>query len=102
MIEPSPESSDGGLHGLRAGNLVIVNDSRSNAAGTQAARRQQRYLAVRRRLAGLDMRLLLQCREDLASSLDVAGRPQADDAAVFTLGLEGEKVIERGNAVHPA
>src|SRR5512140_1280602 len=60
-------------------DLAVQHGGRSETAGADAARRQERHLAVRRRRAGLQVEVLLQDVHDLVGPFDVAGRTGTDD-----------------------
>ena len=81
---------------------AVINHRRGDAARADAARRQQRELAVRRRLARLDLRLVLDRGQHLVRPFDIAGGAHADDAGVLALGFEREEMVERGDAIHAA
>src|SRR5690606_2223633 len=83
-----------------ADDLTVEGGGGRQTARAQAANRQQRKFAVLGRLAGLNAVGLLDVREDLVCSLDVASRAGADGAAVFALRLELEVMVERCDTVH--
>ena len=99
LLRPRRDARERRLDADLAGHLAVEDDRRREAAGAEAARRHQRDAAVGRRLAGLDLVLLLERLQDLAGALHVAGGAHAHDAGVLALGLEGEEVVEGRDAV---
>ena len=75
-----------------ARHLAVEDDGGSEAAGAEAARGDERDLAVLGRLAGLDPVLLLERLEDLARALHVAGGAHAHDAGVLPGGFIEKKL----------
>src|ERR1700690_3346085 len=77
---PSFHLGEGGFGRLARRDRAVINDGGRNAAGADAARRQQGELVVRRGFAGLDFRLFLDGGEHLVGALDVTGCAHADHA----------------------
>src|SRR5271165_2440482 len=102
MGNPSFHVGHGRLGRLAGNGHPVVDDGGRYAAGANAAGGQERELLVGSRLAGLDARLLLDRGENLGRAADVACGAEADDARVGALRLQGEEMVERGDAVDAA
>jgi hypothetical protein len=80
---------------------AVENDRRSDAAGTQAARSQKRQLAIAGRFPRADVSRAADGGKQIVGPLHVARGAGANDAGVFSLRLEREKMVKGGDAIDP-
>src|SRR5512147_1346442 len=83
-------------HGHLAVDFIVEGDDRRQGAAPQASDPVEVVFAVLRRAADVDAQALPGGDEDLLSSLDVAGRAQADLDMVTAGGMETKLSVEGG------
>jgi hypothetical protein len=93
LLEDRADLPDGGVGVV----LFVDDDDGPDRTATQAGHGLETELAVRGRLAGLDVKLALELLEDLGAAPDVTGRPLADGAGMFAARRQAESAIERGD-----
>src|SRR5215471_3889533 len=83
-------------------HLIIVDHGRSKATRAETSRGQNRDFSIGCRLTWPDTQVAFHSVHQLRRALDVARRPQTDDAGVFSRRLESKKMIERCHAISAA
>ena len=93
---------DAGNHigGQTAVDLFANHSDRGETAGTDAAQRVQRELAVGGAFANLDVQFASESVENLLSATHVASRTEADIDRMLALGLHREEAVERNDTVY--
>lgn len=86
--------------GQTAVDLVANHSDGSKTAGTDAAKRVQRELAVGSAFADLHVQLASKSVENFLSTTHVASRTEADIDWMLALGLHREEAVERNDTVY--
>ena len=86
--------------GQTAVDLVANHSDGSKTAGTDAAKRVQRELAVGSAFADLHVQLASKSVENFLSTTHVASRTEADIDRMLALGLHSEEAVERNDTVY--
>src|ERR1035437_2619483 len=102
MASPSFHMFEHRVGGLAWRDGPVIDDRRGDAAGADAACRQQRDLPVRSGFTRLNPRLLLNRGEQLVRPTDIASRAHAYDAGVRAFRLECAEMVKGGDAIDAA